>query len=262
MKTFAGPYVVRPRGILGTPRAIVEDLQEKRRFESRFYPNERRRRQFDYCRDFFMTSVRPQDVVNAPENYNEVYSFWSKNKYGQRRSLIAGGINTPRTAGSLSEAAELDANSGRRFVVRPLRHSRGLGYRTTVNPLDFVPGHEYISELWPKTREYRVIFVFGNPLIWLRKKPNEGVTADLPWGHENSFFQTINDTAGCRLSQTECVQKLSNLTVIKGSHIVAADILYNRKLEHGYAVLELNNCPSLSIYDNRQKVVQKILDRV
>jgi hypothetical protein len=136
-----------------------------------------------------------------------------------------------------------------------------MGYRVTGDRLDFVVGQEYISELFPKRREYRIIFLFGKPLISLRKKPNEGVTDAEPWGHANSRFQTIIDVPNCRLSGTDVYDRLSAMPAVKAAHIVAADVLYNVKSDPKYSVLELNFCPGVDIDANRASIVEAIRGR-
>lgn len=248
-------FVVRPRGIRGTPATLAMDLG----CETRFYPNPRRpNRTFDYDRDFFMAPVHPEHTVGAPDAYRDTVSFALRNKYGQRKELQRAGIPVPGVA-STTVAAE--ALSGTEFVVRPLRHSRGLGYRVTGDRRDFRAGQEYISEFYRKKREYRIIFVFGQPLIFLRKKPNEGVDATQPWGHENSRFQTIHDYPTSKLAATDVVERLRSFTVVAGAHVVAADVLWRGGTEKPYAVLELNFCPALDIDNNRAKVVDCIQRR-
>jgi hypothetical protein len=246
--------VVRPPTIKTTPSTLAKDLGWK----TRFYPNPKLSVPFDYKRDFFMTNVHPNHVEWYPDEFQIVYGFFAGHKCSQRLNLESAGIPVPLVAAG---PADVERLTGEKFVVRPLRHSGGRDYRITDNRLDFVPGTEYISEFYPKRREYRVIFVFGKPLIWLRKKPNEGVEAEAPWGHVNSFFQTINDIPSCRLSATDCVQRLGALPVVAASHIVAADILYNQQSDRPYVVLELNMCPSLQIEGNRAKVVETIRAR-
>jgi hypothetical protein len=250
-------FVVRPKGIRGTPHSLAMALGG----QTRFYPNPKHSRPFSYRRDFFMTPVAPQHVTDAPAGYGTLYNFLTRNKYGQRKTLESHGIPVPRLAADAEAARTL---TGTEFVVRPLRHSRGVGYRVTNDRLDFAPGTEYISELYAKRREYRVIFVFGNPLIWLRKKPGEGVDYTQPWGHHNgSFFQTINDIPRCKLSGNgiDVVPRLVACPVVRAAHIVAADILYSSKAEHQAVVLELNACPSLYIEANQAKVVEAIRAR-
>jgi hypothetical protein len=248
-------FVVRSKGMYA-PKQLAAELGTT----TRFYPNpDYPNRQFDWASDFFMRPVAPQHARNHPPEFIETYNFGVKNKYGQRRTLSEKGIPVPACAADQNVAATL---TGERFVVRPLRHTRSMGYRVTSDRLDFSPGKEYISELYPKRREYRLTFVFGKPLIWLRKKQNEGVSPEEPWGHTNSKFQTINNTAASPLSATTAVDTLSGLDIIKGSHIVAADIMWNPDAAQPWVCLELNFCPSLEIENNRNKVKDAIRSRV
>lgn len=244
-------YVVRPPGIKGTPFAVAQELG----CQTRFYPNEKHPRVFDHSKDFFMTPV--SSVQHAPEAYLHTVHFATRNKFGQRMMLSEAGVPIPFT----SQHHGSSTPGVGKFVVRPLRHAQGEGYRVTDNPLDFTPGVEYISVLFPKRREYRVIYVFGKPLIYLRKKPNEGVTNEQPWGHENSVFKTIHDVPGSHIGASDIVGKIGNTPIVQGAHIVAADILFNPECSPPFVCLELNFCPSLTIDDNRALVVQKIKER-
>ncbi|HEY6018533.1 MAG TPA: hypothetical protein VIY48_01100 [Candidatus Paceibacterota bacterium] len=208
-----------------------------------------------------MAPVALEHLRNAPPEYAETLDFMRKNKYGQRKALEAAGIPIPATYAHPGEAWGAAFDDGAKFVVRPLRHSGGRDYRVTDSISDFVGGQQYLSELYPKRREYRVIFCFGKPVIWLRKHENEGVSSDEPWGHVNSSFKTIQDVASCKLSATDCVSRLSAYPVVRGAHIIAADILYNRKHEKPYVVLELNACPGLTIDNNRAMIAQAIRSR-
>jgi len=250
-------YVVRPRHIRSTPAALARDLG----CQTRFYPNERHPRTFDFRRDFIMMPVNPVQVGNAPYNYADVWAFARKNKYGQRSELSRTGVPVPGTAATHQQA---DGLAGLQFVVRPLRHSGGVGYRVTSDRHDFRDGAQYVSELYPKRREYRVIFLYGQPLIWMRKKPHEGVPQDAPWGHVNSRFQTINDIAASKIGQTDAVERLRAVPAVASSHIVAADLLWGgREAAQGpYVCLELNFCPALDIENNRAKVVEAIRARL
>jgi hypothetical protein len=247
-------YVVRPKGILTTPMALAEQLDA----HLRYYPNPRRVRLYDYRRDFFMGAVAPEHVRNAPHGYQEVFNFFSRDKYSQRLALSNAGIPIPRIPTGSDPSGEQPA---RRYVVRPLRHSAGRGYRVTESATDFVAGKEYIAELYPKKREYRVIFAFGNPILTLRKKPNEGVDHEQPWGHSNSFFQTVNDTSTCRLAQTDFYHRLSHNPVIRFAHLVAVDVLWNPTQPEPYVVLEFNACPGIALENNQQKLVETIRAR-
>lgn len=250
-------FVVRPAKIRTTPQAVAQELG----CQTRRYPS-RRHRLYDYNRDFFMAPVNPQDVQNAPQGYTDLYHFLSRDKYGQRLLLGRLGVPIPKTVGSHRQAREVFGDGGSRYVVRPLRHSGGRGYRVTENPLDFQERIEYLSELYPKKREYRVIFVFGNPLITLRKKPHGEATEAEPWGHVNSTFQTIKDVAGGKLANTDFYWRLAHNPIIRAAHILAVDVVWNGKREgQEYAVLEFNTCPGIDIDANRAKVVEAIRAR-
>lgn len=244
--------VVRPAGIHRTPYQLAQDLGG----QTRRWPN-RLQLQLDYNRDVILAPVPPGDIRDSSREYEATYYFMTRNKYGQRTTLSGAEIPIPASAITRPGAADL---TGEHFVVRPLRHSRGFGYRVTRDRFDFRDGQEYISELYPKRREYRVIFVKGEPVVWLRKKPNEGIGPEAPWGHENSFFQTINDATASPLSRTDAVQRLSQLDAVRGAHLCAADILWAGKQnpDKPYAVLELNFCPALDIDNNRAKVADAL----
>lgn len=247
-------FIIRPRSIYSTPSALAQDLGCR----TRRWPT-RRPLTIDYNRDFIMAVVPPQGVLNGTADYAQTFNFAQKHKLGQRQAIARAGIPTPSCAGHQAEAERL---SGESFVIRPLRHSGGRDYRVSRDRFDFRDGQEYVSELFPKRREYRVIFVFGQPLIWMRKKPDEGVTREAPWGHANSKFQTIHDTRGSRLGATDCVPRLMDFAPVRGAHICAADILYSSRVPGFYSVLELNFCPGLEIDNNRQKVVEAIRSRI
>jgi hypothetical protein len=235
--------------------AIAEQLDA----HLRYYPNPRRVRLYDYRRDFFMGAVAPEHVRNAPHGYQEVFNFFSRDKYSQRRALQAAGIPIP---GIPAGSDPSDQQPARKYVVRPLRHSAGRGYRVTESSTDYVAGSEYISVLYPKKREYRVVFAFGNPILTLRKKPNEGVGYEQPWGHSNSFFQTVNDLSTCRLAQTDFYHRLVHNPVIRLAHIVAVDVLWNPAESEPYVVLEFNACPGIQLEQNQQKLVDTIKARM
>jgi hypothetical protein len=140
------------------------------------------------------------------------------------------------------------------YVVRPLRHSQGIGYRITSDPLDFEEGKEYISRLYPKAHEYRVIFVYGTPLITLLKRVPEDIDRDGPWNHAaGSSFVTVTGPTKNRLRHFDVVEKLRAFEVVQTAHLVGADIMLGPD-KSGYAVTELNFCPSITIPSNLERI--------
>lgn len=106
-----------------------------------------------------------------------------------------------------------------------------------------------------------MIFVFGNPLITLRKKPNGEATQEEPWGHINSTFQTITDVAGSKIAATDFYWRMAHNPLVRSAHILAVDILYNSKQPEQYVILEFNACPGVDIVANRAKIVETIRAR-
>jgi hypothetical protein len=141
----------------------------------------------------------------------------------------------------------------RTYIVRPLRHSRGEGWRTTEDPTDFIEGQEYIQAVYPKNHEYRVIAVRGEPLITLLKRVPEGFPRSQPWNHSNgSSFVTVNDLSLDRLRHTNVYDLIRSSKLLQSIDLAGIDIMYRR--ENEYAVTEVNLCPSLQIPPNLEKV--------
>jgi hypothetical protein len=275
-------YVLRPSTIMRTPRLLATAMAS----ETRRYPSLRRGR-FDPSRDFFLVYPPPSMIEGlsgqALQDYTKLQGFYSANKYDQRRiisghtsrGLESGGIVTPVSYATHADAQSRGTGSDRSlstrdstvspappsstqlYIVRKLRHAQGKDYRVTSSILDFEEGKEYISELFPKTREYRIIYVFGEPLLILRKKAPEDLGPEQPWNHANgSFFQTVKNWKTCRLTPTGVIEKLREAFFIKHAHIVGVDVMLSKDGE--YSVLECNACPSLLIEDNLHKVADYI----
>jgi len=148
---------------------------------------------------------------------------------------------------------------GIKYIVRPLRHRGGQGWRVTEDPDDYNSTSEYIQELYPKTHEYRVVFCRGTPLFTLLKKIDGEAPVDQPWNHTyGSRFITVNDPENNRLRHTDVVERLKENNVIKAAHLVGVDVMYN-KHDQTYAVAEFNFCPAITIEDNLAKVAQHVL---
>jgi hypothetical protein len=145
-----------------------------------------------------------------------------------------------------------------RWVVRPLRHRAGQGYRITQDPTDHDPAREYVQELYPKRREYRIIYCMGVPIITLLKRVPENADPDGPWNHAcGSTFITIEDLSRSYLRHTDVYDRLSAVPVIQNAHLVAADVLLGE--DNDYVVSELNFCPALTIEANLRKVASHVL---
>lgn len=248
-------FIMHPVGIRSTPISLGTSLSAR----LRQYPG---RLTGDYTRDLFLVYPPSNEVITKNRemqyHYELCRNFFSRDKAEQRVNLnVAYSIPVPATYTDHDSVPEYTL-PGHMFVVRPLRHHGGRDYVITPDPHNFVEGEQYISELWPKEREYRVIFAFGKPVVWLRKKPNPGVSADAAWNYGNTVFQTINDTAGSKLAQTDCIAKLLTVPAIQHAHIVAVDVMW-KSGKNGqpaeYAVLELNTCPAITIEDNLNTVV-------
>jgi hypothetical protein len=247
-------FVVRPHKVSTTPRILAQELGfTLRKYHNPLKPN----RIYDFKRDFFVALPSIVHTRNAPPEYPQAATFFGENKYRQRLMLAVSGWPVPMSAINKDRAKEME---GDRFVVRHFRHQKGEFYKVTESNQDFVEGKEYISEVFPKTREYRVIVLFGEPVVLLRKKPPEGAQPWDAWNHAHeAVFQSVKDVQGGRLAQhTDFFERLKTWSVAKGCHICAMDVLYTKKK---YVICEVNSCPSLTIDDNRAKIVEIIKGR-
>jgi hypothetical protein len=145
----------------------------------------------------------------------------------------------------------------RTYIVRPLRHTQGRGWRTTDDPTDFIEGQEYIQAVYPKNHEYRVIAVRGEPLITLLKRVPEGFPRSQPWNHTNgSSFVTVTDPYLDRLRHCDIYDRIQSSPLLRSIDLAGIDIMYRREGE--YAVAEVNLCPSLQIPTNLEKVARYV----
>jgi hypothetical protein len=252
-------FVVRPASIRRTPRELASLLDAK----TRRYPSNTSVL-FNYQSDFFLTYPPPSHIENqgrsehgqftAPFSYAALHSFYSSNKFSQRSQLSQARVPTLESYNSRDEAAH--ANPGQ-FVVRSLRHSGGRDYRITQDATDFVEGREYIARVYPKTAEYRLIYVLGKPLILLKKKNPTNIPPELPWNHTNgSSFYTINDIPSSKIARSGLITKLTAVPIIIHAHLAAVDILWSD--DRPPAVCEVNTCPGLSIEANLEKVAAHV----
>lgn len=251
-------HVVRPSNIMTTPRLLMETLGAKR---TRKYPEDRPRfKPYDFNDDFFLI-YPPGNLVTTDdgETYRSLYQFFSSTKPIQRGLLEQFGV---RTIPFITRKADAELLRGKKFVeedtyiVRPMRHSGGKDYRITNDPSDFKEGQEYISVLFPKKREYRVVFCKGVPIITLRKRVPEGIDHTQPWNHANgSVFVTVEHEENNHLLKTTVMNDLANCKIVQKSHLIGVDILLDKRSQN-YAVLEINTCPAITLDHNLEKVKQ------
>lgn len=205
------------------------------------------------------------------DSYTTIRAFAAATKPTQRSLLRANGFPIPFTASSHEELEQWLASSGGgglrtdqtepescAYIVRPLRHSQGRGWRLTSNPSDFQEGREYVQEVYPKNHEYRILAVRGTPLITLLKRRPEHLTQDQPWNHANgSTFITVTDESNNRLRHTNVYQLIEQSQLLKGIDLCGIDVMYSRR--NDYAIAEVNLCPSLEIESNLQRISSHVL---
>jgi hypothetical protein len=142
------------------------------------------------------------------------------------------------------------------YVVRPYRHHGGENYRITTDPEDFQEGSEYISRIFEKDREYRIIYVLGTPLVVLKKKVPEGLSNQLHWNFANgSTFVTV-PMAESVLRRTDIFRRLETNPIIQYADIVGVDVLYKNTGE--YVIVEFNSAPGINIPANLESIATHV----
>jgi hypothetical protein len=255
-------YVIRPHGIQKTPRLLAKALGAE---TTRRWPNylaESGKMKPSWLKDFFLVYPETYCLEEGSTGiqellpYNLVRRFAATTKPEQRRLLRLANLPVPSFAATTHQAKDLPPG---KYVVRPLRHSQGRDYRVTDDPKDFREMHEYISTLFPKTHEYRVIFCLGAPIITLLKRVPPDLSPEAPWNHANgSTFVTVTQEENNRLRHTSAVEALAGYAVVKHAHLVAADIMLDA--DKNYVIAELNFCPALTIPSNLEKVAKHVAD--
>jgi hypothetical protein len=215
-----------------------------------------------FTRDFLFTVPEPEHLLETDltirSTVRDINTFFQATKATQRTLLTSWNVPVPATFTTKIDS-ETAHTGGNRYVVRRNRHWKGQFYRITDDPTDFIEGEEYISELFPKTREYRIIYIMGTPVLTLRKKVPEGTGADLPWNHEQgASFQTINDVEGSRPAGLGVFNTLAGVPLLQQAHIVGVDVMLNK---NGWRVLEFNSSPALTLENNIAKVAEFIRSR-
>lgn len=234
-------YLLKSRSFRRTPVLLKHTLDARKLVSAggRFQPA------LNWHRDFFMAypPVYAGGMSNLPPSYQHLSTFWSSNKSEQRELLQSVGVLTP----------ESHADQATHFIVRPNRHYGGHDYRITTDPNDFNPATHYVAPAFPKKREYRIVFLYGHPLILMRKKQGPNVGPFDPWNHGNgSYFQTISSIDQCKLAaDTSFFSDIQKMVVVRDAHLIAADVMSNG---NSYAVTELNFSPSITLPDNLLRI--------
>lgn len=247
-------YVVRHPHMMTTPKLLRDALGCR----LRQWPPRQKKYTPSWNRDFLFKVPEPHELQEAGDydcltKAQKLHTFFGANKAQQRAILNASGLPTPWT----STTKNTWSGSSASFVVRPLRHSQGAHYRVTQDPNDFTPGSQYVAELFEKEREYRIVFVYGEALVVLRKHVPDGTPRHLPWNHAvGGTFRTINDVPNSKPFKSGAIEALSVHPVVRAAHIVGVDILWKRPDE--WTILEFNAAPSLTIEENVKKVADFI----
>jgi len=176
---------------------------------------------------------------------------------GQQTSQSFGNPRYPSTPGFIlgmeQPQQSVEPNDVGSYIVRPLRHTRGQGWRLTSSPTDFEEGREYIQEIYPKNHEYRVIAVRGMPLVTLYKRRPEGTPHDQPWNHTNgSSFVTVSNPDNDRLRYTDVYEKIKSTDLFKSLDLIGLDIMIASRGQ--YVVTEVNLCPAVTLEHNLQRI--------
>jgi len=248
-------YVVHPTGITGTPQRLAEALTAQ---GLRAYPSpELAPQSLSFAEDVFLIYPPPGYLRGAGAEYGALYGFFSRNKLGQRRRLAAAGLPVPATIGRHGQPI---APSPLGYIVRPLRHAGGRDYRRTDDPGDFVEGEQYLSAVFPKQRELRVICCRGERVVTLEKDPPAAAGPADPWNHEaGARFRTIERAADDPLVQTGLYERLPAVPFLAPAHLLGIDVML--AADARYAILEVNACPGLAIERNLRAVAERLAMR-
>lgn len=249
-------HIIYPSGIITTPRRLKEELNAR-------YLSSRITRHHNPSSTLFLSyareSVHTTGVATHP-TYVGLSEFYRSSKLSQRKKIGLCGVGVPASATRGSAELETIEDLGHGFVCRPFNHRGGQGWRHVSTPHE-VGNEEYVSPIFPKYREYRLIYVLGEPIIVLRKRPvrdsSERIDPTVPWNHaQGSSFVTVNEASNDYTLQTSLREDLENVLVLKQSDIVGIDVMLDR--HNNYQVCEFNTCPALTLDNNIEKVKEHV----
>lgn len=247
-------YIVRPSGIRTTPNALKVALGAQRTV-----PVTAPGYVFDESRDFFFAIPRPSQLgpgvsEGRRASYHQLSNFFSSSKYSQRKLMSAGGIAIPLTKG-ICDSVEWD--EGDECVLRPRYHMAGQGFQIVRGDHQYDPATHYLSQLFIRTHEYRVIYVLGRRVATLIKHIPNTLTQQQPWTFTNgaTFISMSSDPTTHRLHRLGFYSAAEAFHVTQQAHILAYDVMVNAD---EYAVSEVNFCPSLKVQSRIDAVVARI----
>jgi hypothetical protein len=248
-------YIVHPKSITATPKRLSAALgaQGLQPYPAPNVEPHYAAAFFIRAEDLFLIYPTPQYVrEGASAEYTALYEFFSRHKFGQRRRLQKAELPIPDTIGRRGE--HIPANP-LGYIVRPLRHSGGRHYRRTHNPADFVEGEEYLSAVFPKNREFRVICCRGERVVTLEKHPPAGAGPAEAWNyHAGASFRSIADAANDPLAPTKLYERIREVPFLRLADLLGIDVMM--AADGRYALLEVNTCPGLAIANNLRAVVE------
>lgn len=251
-------YIIRPKHIFSTPRQFKELLGAKR---TKVWPYSDGTMPYkpSLKEDFFFIYPHPMYLNEwgkdreAVDKYTSVYNFSRCNKFWQRKKMEESGLPIITSSKTPNDPSIREAPYG--YVVRPDRHSGGIGYRLTDNPSDFRAEDEYISVIFPKHAEYRLIFFFGKFCCLYKKVVDDNLKKqpEAAWNHaQGSNFVTIN-WEGSNISHhyPNFIQQLESIPYIQHSHLCGIDILWRSP---NLKVCEINFSPGITIDGTFEKL--------
>jgi len=257
-------YIVRPSGILTTPKALKIATQARALAEAE---SGLRNQKFNPALDVFIGLPRSARVEGLSEgqraSYHQLRLFYTSTKFQQRKALHEAGVSVPMTVG-IHNLDMLADGWDNKCVKRPLHHRAGQGFEVgrfaELHPSLNVATH-YLSVLFRRTHEYRVIYCHGKRIATLLKKHPDAapLPQDRPWTHaEGAFFVGLSSPQEThRLTQRGCYEALERFHVIQEAHLCAVDVMVN---DTSYAVSEINFAPALTVQSRIEAVAARLLE--
>lgn len=240
--------IIRPAGVKTTPTNLAEGLGVVARGMGDDGPMP------DWRRDFFMYYPDPELVRGTDAHYTVLRNFAMNTKATQREQI--GTFGMPVCPVYRAHVPRPDNLEGRRWVVRPMYHERGQNFRLTGDRNDFIPRAEYISPFYRDRREYRFLFIRGEPVLFWNKR---GDNPDQPWGGDDPQYYTITDwPASVLLRYTDALTVLRRCPILARAHIVGVDVMYSETENQNWVVLEYNFAPGLWMNHNIRTVVNHL----